>query len=43
MDDLAHQGVLHRDAGQFANVSGRRLVVLVREAMRVGIVGRVEA
>ena len=37
-DDLSHEGVLHHYAGKFTDISGSRLIVLVRESMRIGIV-----
>jgi len=42
-DDLTHEWVLHHDAGEFADIGSCRLVILVGESMRVGVVSRLEA
>ena len=41
-DNLPNQWVLHDDAGELADVCRCRLIILVRESMRVRIVGRLE-
>ena len=42
-NDLTHQRILHHDACEFADICRRRLVVLVRESVRIRIVGGLEA
>jgi len=42
-DDFSNQWVLHHDAGKFADVGGSGFVIFVGEAVRVGIVCRLQA
>lgn len=43
INDFAHQGVLHSDAGQFAHISGCGFVVFVGQTVGVRVVGRFQA